>query len=432
MTNLSAERVLLVNPGIYDRLDARLYPPWGILYVGQSLLRHGAHVRCIDLNGQDLATKLTAEIAEMKPTVVGLTGKIGRGARRLTEAIEIVHETSPPTSIAVGGPLVASFPNLGLDLWKHVDALFVGEGEDSICSWIADGKSSGRILMPPRSRGALSIPVWWEHLSDYVIPFNEWSVFGQDSLQLSATRGCTRRCHFCYLNAHQPAMSGPTFRGPLATDLVDGLWTVADKFGVTAFCFVDDCFVGDRMEFDDLVALLVRLGAPFRLGCDLTTDLLADRNLLEAMVRAGFRYLYVGVESGSASVRRALGKPEMTTKKLRRVIDDAHDLGLVVQASLGIGWPGETSREIDETFELLEALPSLLFDPFCYLATPGAPLTALGNSHCDPFYDYSEFHPDLAAGINDDLAGEWELLVGMSAQRFSRYVVRAEDVAAIT
>jgi len=425
---MKPHRALLVHPGIHEAPAARAYPPWGLLCVASALRLRGVEVLVLDLNGEDVRAALEVAWREFSPTVMGITGKMGVAATRMGRAVAVARELDPRVPVGVGGPLAASFPELRHPFWAGVTALFLGDGEDSFASWLGGGCEAG-VYGPSEVADidAVGVPWWWDGLREYVLPPEDWPNMGVPGLHVSAGRGCTRRCTFCYLNTQYP---GTRFRGVSAPRLLADLDRLHERFGASGFYFVDDCFVDvGRVRLDALCAALARRGAPYRFGCDLQLDELSDPALLERMQRAGFRCFYVGLEAASEGVRRRLGKAPVSGE-LRDVVARAQSMGLLVHASIGIGWPGESERDIHATLTLIDALPDLLFDAFRYQPLPDVPLTrlwrrtagrGLPGAAIHAQQDFSDRAPDCSDVAPRRFEALWQALLERQESRYARY-----------
>lgn len=427
--DLAGVRLLLVHPGIYDDILARGYPPWGILYIGSACRARGAEIHIADLNGEDIALRIHQLVAEFYPTVIGITGKLGKGAERMRKVVEAAVALTD-ARIAVGGPLVASFPDRNHALWSEVHGVFQGDGETDFPDWIAAGCPRTDRIQPSRAvdLDRLGIPSWWEGLEDYVSDGKHWPGLNVQSVHVSAARGCTRRCTFCYLNTHYP---GHSFRVMSPQELLNGCDALRQRWGTEGFYFVDDCLLHPgHPETEALLSMLIHRGSPYRFGCDLQIQELEDTQFLERMYSAGFRALYVGIEAASSSVRRKLGKGRCSAA-VADIVSRAMEIGFVLRASVGVGWPGETEGEMEGTLELIRSLPDLAIDAFRYTPLPRVPLTtywsrgkasqARGGIEYNPYGDYSEFSSNRSDISDERMNAIWGALLDLEQERHDAY-----------
>lgn len=425
----TTHRVLLIHPGIYMEDNPLLFPPWGVLAIASQLRAQGTEVQVADLNGVDLERDLPRKIGDFQPTVLGITGKMGLGARRMQLAARIARDLDPELRIAVGGPLVASFPDPDDDLWVDVDALFQGDGEEAFSGWLTAGCPSGMFTAAPAIADLeiSGIPTWWDGLSDYVRPAEFWPNMDVPSMHIATARGCTRRCTFCYLRTQYPTTM---FRFVSPDRLLRDLDDLHHRFGASGFYFVDDCFI-DRppRRARAVCERLIDRGAPYRFGCDVQWPDLENDELLVTMHLAGFRCLYLGLEAASSEVRRRLGKGRIAGQPAK-VLQNAIDLGFLIRASIGIGWPGETEADIKDTLALIDAVPDLLFDGYRYLPLPGVPLTqqwardagpdGLDRTRALAFQDYSLNNDNFSSIPDARYEQLWLALLRRQDERLER------------
>ncbi|PPK63621.1 radical SAM protein [Actinokineospora auranticolor] len=429
---MTREQVLLVHPGIYDDSDPRAFPPWGALAVGHALRAAGHDVVVLDLNGADVVAALDAALAAHRPTVVGFTAKQGVGARRFRAAVDHLGAVAPDLPVVAGGPLVSTFPDPRAPLWRGVHTLFRGDGEQAMVSWLADRPRPGTLVHghEPPDLDAVGVPSWWPDLPEYVHPASAWPNMAVPGIHVAAARGCTRRCTFCYLNAHHP---GARFRFVTAPKLHTDLHALNAATGARGFYFVDDCFIDARQHrVREFCARLIAEGSPFRFGCDVQlTDLDRHPDLLALMHRAGFRALYVGVESAAPTTRGRLAKG--TVRDVAGALNRAIDLGFALRASIGIGWPGEDGADARRTLALVDEVPRLAFDAYRYYPLPGTPLGeeshwAKARAALSPerlrdaaFQDFSDHNDNYSQIPTAEYDALWAELRGRERERLSAY-----------
>jgi radical SAM superfamily enzyme YgiQ (UPF0313 family) len=427
MGDRASKRVLLAHPGVSANALSLPYAPWGALCLASHVERAGHETRVLELAGRDVVDSIVTAIIDFEPDVIGITGKIGVAARRMRDIVDASRATKPGVRIAVGGPLVASFPDPLLPLWAGVDAIFPGEAETSFAAWLEnDCCEGGLVAATPVDLDEAGIPHDWPDLPGYVMPIGAAVGFDVPALHVNAGRGCTRRCGFCYLNTHIPGKRCFHAIGP--ERLVQDMDKISALLGVDGFCFTDDCFVdADRSRLDAILGLLRHRGAPYQLGCSIQLGLLEDDLLMDRMRAAGFTYLYVGAESGSADVRRRIGK-DPTLDATTAVLQHAVDRGFFVHCSVGIGWPQETESEATRTIQLIDSLPNVLFDTFRYLPLPGAmQLAGVGASVPGdpgpselPFMDFGDNDLNFTAMDAVTLEGLWDEALSRRDSRYAR------------
>jgi radical SAM superfamily enzyme YgiQ (UPF0313 family) len=273
------------------------------------------------------------------------------------------------------------------------------------------------------------MPTWWGGLGEYVSGAESWPGLGVESVHVSAARGCSRRCTFCYLNSHN---LGRGLKVVSPAVLLEGCNRLRAKWGVEGFYFVDDCLLDrNSRQSDALLQCLIREGDGFRFGCDVQIQELEDVSFLRRVYRAGFRSLYVGVESASPRVRKVLGKGRIVDS-IEKCLATALGMGFFIRASIGIGWPDESESEIAATLDLIRNVPALLFDAFRYTPLPGVPLTSYwarssarfdnGDDFLSPFADYSEFGGNYSSLDDRKFEAYWAEMRWLEKERRMRFL----------
>ncbi len=74
--------------------------------------------------------------------------------------------------------------------------------------------------------------------------------------------------------------------------------------------------------------------------------------LFNSLSKAGFKYINLGIESGSERLRNDVLKRFYRNEELIRACDEAHDSGLKINAFNMVGIPGETPRDFKMTIEI--------------------------------------------------------------------------------
>ena len=184
---------------------------------------------------------------------------------------------------------------------------------------------------------------------------------------------------------------------------------------------------------EDVSAGMVERGLADRLlfSCNMRFDGLTERNL-DAMARAGFRKLKLGLESMSPETLRRLRKGT-TPEQVRRGCRAATERGMEIHLTIMVGYPWETASDLEGTYRLvedlyhegaIEMLQSTVLVPY-----PGTPLytQAVENDWllCAPD-DYDRFGMREPILRTESLAGE-EILDW--CRRFYRLSFRPRHIA---
>jgi anaerobic magnesium-protoporphyrin IX monomethyl ester cyclase len=265
--------------------------------------------------------------------------------------------------IAVNGPDAADNP--AVYLAAGADAVALGEGEMALAElvgrWEHGGKAAedvaGLVLPGPgrlittRPRGPIrnldSLPPLAWDLVDVEAYRHAWlSAHGEFSWNMASSRGCPYTCNWC---------AKPTFgrrytaRSP--GDVVRELARLKTEIAPDHVWFADDIF-GLDVEWTRTFAQVVEEAGcrtPFTMQS--RVNLMSDR-MVEALVRAGAREVWLGVESGSQKILDAMDKGA-TAEAARSATRTLKAHGVRACWFIQLGYPSETWDDILSTRDLI-------------------------------------------------------------------------------
>lgn len=192
------------------------------------------------------------------------------------------------------------------------------------------------------------------------IPYPAWDQLAMEkyndpicrgrSVTVLSTRGCPMRCEFCTLEPYHGARNYRR-RNPKA--VCDEIDVLIDRYHPDEVYFDDDSITLNRGHVLALCAEMERRnwGLPFCCMGNATVD----RDVLEAMARAGCRAFKFGVESADPAVLERIPK-QMDLDDVRRTAADCRDLGIQTHATFLLGLPGENRDSARRTINYALAL----------------------------------------------------------------------------
>lgn len=259
----------------------------------------------------------------------------------------------------ISGPDVSDHPDLYLQ--AGAAAAVSGEVQEVLLEWL-DGqrdivglhgdRGAGGKRAPLRDLDLLPPPAW--DLVDLAPYRATWQrSTGPWELNLSTARGCPYRCNWCAKPTwgRSYAVRSPERVVDELVAMMDGpapdqLWITDDIFALRpkwlrAFRQALDARLGDRPRL------------PYR--CLSRVDLLEDPAFTADLAATGCRELWVGAESGSDDVLRAMDK-DSTVAQARAAtrLLRAHDIR--IGFFLQLGYPGETVADVEATVAMVREL----------------------------------------------------------------------------
>jgi len=344
--------VLLINPSSPFLVDARTFPPLGLLYLAAALEASGHTATVIDL-------AFDAPLSGHSPDVIGIMC-LTPHFPQLPSLIHRLRITYPTVPIAVGGPHFSTVPADGDRV--GADITVVGDGEEQIVR-IAEGHwNRGAVLQSPG--GIVDVnrhPIPARHL----LPINSYryQIAGLPATTVITQRGCSFACSFC---CHWEGYRKVRMRN------LDNVVTEVRQLKAAGY--------GGIMAYDDEVNLNHRRTLAL---CEaLKPEQIKWRAFIKsncfneeqarAMAESGCWELCTGVESGSDQILKTIAK-KSTVADNTRARNLCKTYGIRFKAFTMVGHPGETLETAYATRDwLLQNAPDefniSLYTP--YLGTP--------------------------------------------------------------
>jgi anaerobic magnesium-protoporphyrin IX monomethyl ester cyclase len=361
-------RVLLVSmPDRVSGLDAVIrIPSLGIGSLAGSL--PGAEVRLLDLAlARGRIGPLVRSVADrFAPDLVGISAMSFQydSARR---AARLVREVLPGARTVLGGyhaTLMAAEIGAGDDRGLF-DFIVRGEGERTLAALVARiaGGGDGYEAIPGLSfrsgAGFVHNPAAnLAKLEDLPLPDRSRRVidggrfFGLRFDSLETSRGCTLGCTFCSIRK----MYGRAVRFFPLERVRDDLRSL-ERRGTRGAFFVDDNITLDPARLGELCRMIAAEGLD-RMAFVMQASvagLAADARLPRMLARANVRWVFLGIESGSARSLAAMRK-RVDRDAAREVVARLRRAGVCVIGGFIVGNPDDDRSDIRGTYRYAREL----------------------------------------------------------------------------
>jgi radical SAM superfamily enzyme YgiQ (UPF0313 family) len=328
-------RLLLINPRFPESFwsfkwavdtvlpDTRaLNPPLGLATVAAMCPEHW-DVTIVDENLESVPAAPEADIV----------GVCGMGVQFERQKELLSYYRNKGYFVVAGG----SYASLCPESYETIaDCVVAGEAEyiwPQFCTDVAAGKPK---------------PLYQEHgvvdLADTPVPrFDLLKMHQYRTVSLQFSRGCPFRCEFCdiiVMFGRRPRTKSPAQIGRE----LDRLRTL----GVNSVFFVDDNLIGNKRAAKELLRLLEdyqrRHGYPFQFGTEASLNLAEDDELLDLFRRAGFAWVFLGIESPDHASLAEVKKYQNTRLDMLSAVRRIYAYGRHVRAPAslhhGVGDPG--------------------------------------------------------------------------------------------
>ncbi|MFA5797271.1 MAG: radical SAM protein [Candidatus Woesearchaeota archaeon] len=366
-------KVLLLNAQ-YEKVKYAPLIYAGLGYIAEALRQHHIEYDVIDMNlGYELKDVIK-KIEDYKPDLIGLQ-ILSLRYNYAYRIIKTLKERFPEIKIVAGGGHISLFREKVLKECPQIDYGVVLEGDQTIVDLckaenIADVKGllyhNKNNVVYTGDRGFIT------DLDNIPFPTYEkfeLSKYPEFLIHVVSSRGCPYGCGFCPVEKS----IGRRFRVRSAKNVVDELeyWS---KQGINNFGFVDDNFSFYKERVIEICDEIEKRNLKLRmiLGNGIRADK-ADYNLLKRMKEVGFYSICFGVESANNHVLKNMGKAE-SIECVEEAIKNAVELGYIVGLFYVIGYPGETLKDLENSFKLALKYPIGYANFYNLMPFPETPL----------------------------------------------------------
>ena len=297
-------------------------PPLGLLTVA-ALLPSNWNFRLMDLNAGefDEASWQWADLVctgGMLPQQAGLRAVIDKA-------------NQDGKFVCVGGPDPTSQP----EIYRNADALVLNEGEITIPAWLHSwnqGKPAGIFSSEQKADMTKSPPPRYD-----LIDINDYYYMG-----IQYARGCPFNCEFCdiiELYGRKPRLKTVSqFMAEL-----DQLYRQGFRGYIE---IVDDNFIGNKPNvkrelLPRLIEWQTRNKHPFYFGTEATINAADDEKLLQLMRDAGFKSVFIGIETPDPELLVQTQKSFNATRPIVERVQRFYEYGIMVHAGFIMGFDNE-------------------------------------------------------------------------------------------
>lgn len=189
-------------------------------------------------------------------------------------------------------------------------------------------------------------------------------------VSMHTSLGCPYKCSFCCINA---PFGKASYRMWSPDTVIKEIDVLVNKYGVRNIKFVDEMFVLNRNHVLGICDLIIERGYDLNIWAYARVDTVKDE-FLDKLRRAGFRWLALGIESGSKHVRDGVEKGRFGTPQILEVVRKIQDAGIYVIGNYIFGLPDDTHESMQETLDLAIEANCEFANFYSTMAYPGSPL----------------------------------------------------------
>lgn len=310
------------------------FPPLGLLTVAAMLPRDW-ELKVVDLNVSRLddADLAWADCVFVSAMIVQQESvrEIARRCRDLNKPV------------VGGGPLFTT----GHESFPEIPHFVLGEAEEIMPRLVAD-LAAGTLQPLYRAEGFPRIEQTPIPRYDLINPRSYVTMAAQFS------RGCPFDCEFCDIIV----MNGRTPRTKSPAQFVAELEALRRRGWRDMVFVVDDNFIGNKARTRALLHAIIEWRRRTRAGMGFLTEasvnLADDPELCRLMVAAGFRKVFVGIETPSAAGLEECRKLQNRGRDLVAAVATLQQAGLEVMGGFIVGFDSDTGDIFKQQFDFIQ------------------------------------------------------------------------------
>ncbi len=388
MDGLNKKNFCIVVPRLTQIKEQAYSFPIGLAYVSSSLKAAGYNVLVYNLNYKDgdIVNLLSPILVDNKIDVLA-TGGLTAQYWQIKEIIDAAKKIQKDIITCVGGGLITSDPEAGMEALETADYGVVGEGEITICDLAAalEGKKKcedvAGLVFKGKSGKWTKTAQRPEIIDLDALPYPDYEAMEfaavLDKLPtdiyalgkgrfgfVSFGRSCPFNCTFCF----HP--SGTKYRKRSMTSVFEEIDYLIEKFNIRNIAITDELFVAkieDVKEFCQQIKAR-EIGFVISLRVDMV-----KRDMLELLKNAGCLSVGFGLESADNRILKSMQK-HITVEQIDNALSLCHDIGLNTMGNFIFGDQEETVETYKNTIKWWKEHPQYLIALHLIVLYPGSTL----------------------------------------------------------
>jgi radical SAM superfamily enzyme YgiQ (UPF0313 family) len=331
------------------------YPPLGLMTI-YPLLPKEWNKRIVDLN----TTKLQEEDLQWADLVMISAMIVQKDSAQET----IKRARAFGKTIVAGGPLWAKESSHT----DPVDHVIIGEAELLLSQFVEDFQSGC-------AKPVYESPHLPELSRTPVPDFDTVRLKNYSSMLLQFSRGCPFNCEFCDIIE----IFGRKARTKSNDQFLNEIETLFSKGWRGSVFIVDDNFIGNKTAIRKLLPRLIEWQKehryPFNFFTEASVNLSRETDMIEGMVEAGFRKVFLGIETPVQESLKLTQKVQNTTMDLVESVRKIQRAGLEVLSGFIVGFDSDPPDVFNRVIDFIKkaAIPVSMVGILS--ALPGTQLT---------------------------------------------------------
>ena len=310
------------------------FPPLGLLTIA-AMLPSDWQLKLVDLNVEHLKDSdlRWADYVMISAMIIHKESVQGIVARC----------TAFKKPVIAGGPLFTT----GHEAFPAIQHFVLGEAEDVMPQLVADLRAG---TVQPQYQAT-------DRPDLTRVPAPRWDLVNfrhYVTMAVQFSRGCPYDCEFCDIII----MNGRVPRTKTPAQLIAELEALRLRGWKDMVFIVDDNFIGDKNRtktlLRELIAWRERVQPGMGFFTEASVNLADDAELCELMVRAGFKRVFVGLETPSAESLQECHKVQNKGRDLVETVRTLQRAGLEVMGGFIVGFDSDRQDIFKQQFDFIQ------------------------------------------------------------------------------
>jgi len=328
-----------------------LYSPLALAYLARHTPRHFSIMHFDEYVGEDMdPEQIEADIVAFSSLSSGMPRAIHLSEQLRKKGILTV----------IGGAHATALP---VETGQYFDVVIKGEGEIPWRTFLHDYEQG---TLQKEYFGRMDVS-----LADLGTPDRRYIHANYHYPSLMTSRGCPFHCSFCYLTVYK----NRKFRTiPHNTVLED----LENLRGNKIIVVTDENFIGySEVDYKNRKALLQKMidrDFGFTWGCQASTNIAYQTELLKLMYKAGCRAIFIGFEANDEEALKSINKKQNLATDFKDIVHRIHQQKIAVIASTILGLDNQKKGYHKTLIRELKRIKADYVRVFFMTAWPGTPL----------------------------------------------------------
>jgi len=339
---------------------------FGISYISSLLKAKGHITDLLVLTRKTKKRFIYKFINNFNPDLIGFTA-IATEYYFIAKIAKLIKSLFPSIYLLIGGVHISLNPEKGI---KDVfDAICIGEGEYptlELVKQLENGKKPTKISnLWIKNDQQIEKNATRDFIRDMDnLPFHDrqmwqkWIRYPNTRHTILLGRGCPFNCTYCSNHALKKLSSGKYVRFRSVKSIIDELRNLINTYQNVKDVYFEVETIGANLEYGiTLCSELEKFNnkLPKKISFGINLRIIPKRNfepLFLAMKKANFKFINIGIESGSKRIRKEILKRDYSNNDIIKNIRIAKLYGLNISTYNLIGLPEETLEDIKKTIDI--------------------------------------------------------------------------------